>query len=212
MDTNIQIQALKSQIENIKLQIDNIEMQSNNILMMNNNSINEQILNLSIQMFNAGIQAFNTGKNMNMMMNIQNSYNKLKKISEQINSIISEYDNMNQIQLMQQQMMMQQMQQQMMMQQQIEAQQQIMQPQIKEKKFKYNVTFKTTQGKINNLITDFDVTVEELLNRYINNYYGPVKGGLIFLFNGQKIKMNEQRTVLDFFEIVENPNIIVNNY
>ena len=60
--------------------------------MMNNNSISEQILNLSIQMFNAGIQAFNTGKNMNMMMNIQNSYNKLKKISEQINSIISEYE------------------------------------------------------------------------------------------------------------------------
>ena len=85
-------------------------------------TISEQILNISIQMLNAGIQAFNTGKNMNMMMNIQNSYDKLKKISVQINSIISEYDNMNQMQLMQQQMMMQQMQQQMMMQQQIEAQ------------------------------------------------------------------------------------------
>ena len=210
MDTNIQIQSIKSQIENIKLQIDNIEMQSNNMFMMNNDSISEQIINLSIQMFNAGIQAFNTGKNLNMMMNTQNSYDKLKKISEQINSIISEYDNMNQIQLMQQQMMMQQMQQQMMMQQQIEAQQQIMQPQIKEKKFKYNVTFKTVKGKVNNLVADLDITIEELLNKYINEIYGPAKG-LVFLYNANKIKRNEQRTVKDFFRLNDNPIIIVNN-
>ena len=209
MDTNIQIQALKSQIENIKLQIDNIEMQSNNMLMMNNNSINEQILNLSIQMFNAGIQAFNTGKNMNIMMNMQTFYDKLKKISEQINSIIIEYDNMNQMQLMQQQMMMQQMQQQIMMQQQIEAQQQLMQPHIKEK---YNVTFKTTKGKKDNLAVDYDMTVEELLNRYINNYYGPVNGKLVFLYNAKQIKMNEKRTIKDFFICNNHPIITVDNY
>ena len=110
-------------------------------------------------------------------MNIQNSYDKLKKISVQINSIISEYDNKNQMQLMQQQMMMQQMQQQIMMHQQIEAQQQLMQPHIKEK---YNVIFKTTLGKKDNLAVDYDMTVEELLNRYINDYYGPVKGRLVF--------------------------------
>ena len=204
MDTNIQIQALKSQIDNIKLQIDNIEMQSNNMLMMNN-SISEQILNISIQMFNAGIQAFNTGKNMNMMMNIQNSYDKLKKISVQINSIISEYDNKNQMQLMQQQMMMQQMQQQIMMHQQIEAQQQLMQPHIKEK---YNVTFKTTRGKRNNLVVDYDMTVEELLNRYINDYYGPVKGRLVFLYNARQIERNEKRTVKGFFDNI-NPRVTV---
>ena len=197
MDTNIQIQSIKSQIENIKLQIDNIEMQSNNMLMMNNNSISEKILNLSIQMFNAGIQAFNTGKNMNMMMNMQNSYDKLKKISVQINSIISEYDNMNQMQLMQQQMMMQQMQQQIMMQQQIEAQQQLMKPHLKEK---FNVIFQTVQGKKDGLAVDYDMTVEELLNRYINDYHGPVKGKLVFLYNARQIKRNEKRTVKDFFD------------
>ena len=209
MDSSIQIQSIKSQIENIKLQIDNIEMQSNNMLMMNNNSISEQILNLSIQMFNAGIQAFNTGKNMKMMMNIQNSYDNLKKISVQINSIISEYDNMNQMQLMQQQMMMQQMQQQIMMQQQIEAQQQLMQPHIKEK---YNVTFKTTKGKRNNLVVDYDMTVEELLNRYINNYYGPINGKLVFLYNAKQIKMNEKRTIKDFFDKTTNPRITVDEH
>ena len=208
MDTHIQIQSIKSQIENIKLQIDNIEMQSNNMLMMNNNSISEQILNISIQMLNAGIQAFNTGKNMNMMMNIQNSYDKLKKISVQINSIISEYDNKNQMQLMQQQMIMQQMQQQIMMQQQIEAQQQLMQPHIKEK---YNVTFKTTGGKENNLVVDYDMTVEELLNKYINNYYGPVKGKLVFLYNASRIKRNEKSIIRLYFESI-NPRITVDEY
>ena len=204
MDTNIQIQSIKSQIENIKLQIDNIEMQNNNMLMMNN-SISEQILNLSIQMFNAGIQAFNTGKNMNMMMNMQNSYDKLKKISEQINSIISEYDNIN-MQLMQQQMMMQQMQ------QQFQAQHQILQPQINNKKFKYNVIFKTPSGKTDNFAVDFDITVEELLNKYINEYYGPVKGRLFFLYMASEIKRNEKRTVENFFKTFYNPQIIVNNY
>ena len=209
MDTNIQIQSIKSQIENIKLQIDNIEMQSNNMLMMNNNSISEQILNISIQMLNAGIQAFNTGKNMNLMMNMQTFYNKLKKISEQINSIIIEYDNMNQMQLMQQQMMMQQMQQQMMMQQQIPAQQQIIHS-------KYNVTFNAVTGKKHFLIVDYDITVEELLIKYINKYheyYEPFKvKGLVFLFNASRIKENEQKTVEDYFKPIVNPIITVNFY
>ena len=138
-------------------------------------------------------------------MNLQNSYDKLKKISEQINSIISEYDNIN-MQLMQQQMMMQQMQ------QQFQEQQQIMQPQINNKKFKYNAIFKTPSGKTDILAVDFDITVEELLNKYINEYYGPVKGRLVFLYNVSRIKRNEQRTVENFFKIVYNPQIIVNNY
>ena len=79
------------------------------------------------------------------------------------------------------------MQQQMMMQQHINAEQQIMQPQIIDK---YNVTFQTTQGKKNNLVVDYDMTVEELLNKYINNYYGPVKGRLVFLYNARQIKRN----------------------
>ena len=55
MDTNIQIQSLKSQIDNMKLQINNIELQNNNMNMMMGDTINDQLLNLSIQMFKAGI-------------------------------------------------------------------------------------------------------------------------------------------------------------
>ena len=75
----------------MKLQIDNIEMQNNTSNMFNPSMICEEIINISIQMFNAGIQAFNTGKNMNMMMmNLQNFYNQMKTISEQLNLILNE--------------------------------------------------------------------------------------------------------------------------
>ena len=105
-------------------------------------------------------------------------------------------------------MMMQQMQQQIMWQQPFEAQQQIMQPQIIDK---YNVTFQTTQGKKNNLVVDYDMTVEELLNKYINNYYGPVKGRLVFLYNASRIKRNDKSIIKDFFKLATHPQIVVNN-
>ena len=54
MDTNLQIQGIKSQVNNMKLQIENIEMQNNNGFMMQN-PIGEQLLNLSIQMLNSGL-------------------------------------------------------------------------------------------------------------------------------------------------------------
>ena len=75
----------------MKLQINNIEMQIDNSMMTNPSIICEQVLNISMQMFNVGIQAFNTGKNMNMMMmNLQNFYNQMKTISEQLNLILNE--------------------------------------------------------------------------------------------------------------------------
>ena len=183
MDTNIQIQSIKSQIENIKLQIDNIEMQSNNMLMMNNNSINEQILNLSIQMFNAGIQAFNTGKNMNMMMNLQNFYNQMKTISEQLNLILKE----NSMQPHPQQVIMQQ---------------QMQHPQILFQPNMISIEFKNTEGWKKFITIDFESTVEEALNRFIKKAYGSsINKKLVFFYNAQEIKRNEQRKIGDFFGV-----------
>ena len=48
MNSNIQIQTLKSKIENMKLQIDNISIQNNNNMFMMNNPIGGQLINLSI--------------------------------------------------------------------------------------------------------------------------------------------------------------------
>ena len=99
MSDDIQIQTLKSQIENMKLQIDNIEMQNQNMnqMMMGSSIIGEQLLNLSIQLLNAGIQTFNTSKI--LVMNIDKYIQQLKKVSEQINSIITDYEGMNMMQM-----------------------------------------------------------------------------------------------------------------
>ena len=106
MDIKNQIQLINTQIMNIKLEIDKIDMQTNNLFMINYNLISEQLLNISIQMLNTGIQTFNIGKNISMNYNIY--FEKLKLISEQINSIINENNIIQQQQMMQQQWMMMQ--------------------------------------------------------------------------------------------------------
>ena len=119
MDIGLQIQGIKTFIDNMKLQIENIEIQNNNAmnpLIMN--QIGDQLLNLSIQMLNNGIQYFNNFKYLSM--NINQYYEKLTIISQQINNILASQQMMNQ-------MAQQQMQQQMLLQQQM-MQAQIMEP------------------------------------------------------------------------------------
>ena len=149
MNSDSQIQSIKSHIENLKMQIDNIETQ-NNSMMMGNSRIGEQLINLSIQMLNTGIQTFILGKDNFEMIDITKFHNQIKKIKEQIKSIESETEPMNpmmgnpmgmgmadsqdgmQQQMMQQQMMQQQMMQQQMMQQQMMQQQMMQQQQAAE--------------------------------------------------------------------------------
>ena len=203
MDAIIQIQSLKSQIENMKLQVDNIQIQNYNISLMNN-QIGEQILNLSIQLFNAGIQAFNMGKNMIMLINKENVYEQLKKISERINSMIS-FD-------IQQKIMQQQMIQQSMMQPQI-IQQPMMQSQMMNGQRKYiTVSFKLTNGKTINITVNSGSTVEELLKKFIAKDSEFQNGRINFIFNGKQINMNEKKAVIDFFKFSHNPNIMVMEY
>ena len=177
----MQIQSLKSHIENMKLQIDNIEMQISNSMMVNYSIISEQVLNISIQMFNAGIQAFNTGKNMNMMMNLQNFYNQIRTISEQLNLILNE----NIIQQFLQQPMMQQ---------------QMQPPQLLIPQDTMVLKFENAKGMKTVINIDFESTVEEALNRFIKKTYGSsINKKLIFMYNAKEIKMNEQMKIRDFF-------------
>ena len=109
MNFNFQIQPLKSQIINMRFQIDNIELQMNNNSLYpmnienftntfkNNCQISEQLLSLSIQLINTGIQAFNIGKEFG---NIQNYLWQLKQISDQINIIIINENNILQQKIM----------------------------------------------------------------------------------------------------------------
>ena len=157
MDIKNQIQLINTQIMNIKLGIDKIDMQTNNLFMINYNLISEQLLNISIQMLNTGIQTFNIGKNISMNYNIY--FEKLKLISEQINSLINENNIIQQQQMMQQQWMMMQNNLPMNIQP-LNIQQS--KPEI------YNIIFSIQEGNIKTIHAQNGMTVQELINKFIN--------------------------------------------
>ena len=234
MDSNFQIQNIKFMIENMKLQIDNIEKQNNSMMMGMNDSISEQLFNLGLQIFNVGIQTITTGKNINCSNYSEKFITQIKKIKEQINSIIKDYNmqqQMMQQQMMQQQMMQQQMMQAQMMQQQMEAQmmqqqmlqQQMMQQQLLAEQEAQNMNilnnmdtlniikktfiFRKTNGSKTTIKQNIEATVEHLLNKYINQSMSYKK--LRFVNNGKIIKNNEQRKIKDYFNGDDNIIILV---
>ena len=157
MDIKNQIQLINTQIMNIKLGIDNIDMQTNNLFMINYNLISEQLLNISIQMLNTGIQTFNIGKNISMNYNIY--FEKLKLISEQINSLINENNIIQQQQMMQQQWMMMPNNPPMNIQP-LNIQQS--KPDI------YYIIFSVQGGNRITIYAQNGITVQELINKFIN--------------------------------------------
>ena len=133
---------------------------------------------------NTGIQTFNYGKNM-MMMNMNSMeyfYEELKKVSEQINLVINEYNNYKQ-----QNMIL--MQQNLMMQQQCE-------PKIKF----VNLRFDHSSGKKSVIAVKYGTTVKEALNLYFIKEFGNPVDKIIFYYNGSLINKNEPSFVEIFFE------------
>ena len=198
METNNQIQLIQSQIMNMKFQIDNISIQNNNMQMMNNTQIGEQLLNLSMQILNTGIQTFNIGKK--LVMNCYNYIEQLKMISEQINSLI----NSNNIMPQQPMMMMPPLPPPMLIQQNwmnlyqnendFNEQEN---PYNNQKDNKVNVIFRATSGNITNLIVDKGITIQELLNKYINKRgLNPlITLNFLNLNDGFSLKRNDKRKV-----------------
>ena len=192
MDIDLQIQGIKTFIDNMKLQVENIEIQNNNNAMnpLMMNQIGDQLLNLSIQMLNNGIQYFNNFKYLSM--NINQYIEKLKVISQQINTILASQ---------------QMMQQQVMQQQQKFLQQQMIQPQMMEpmqmhlnnNEKKFNAVFTDTRGRKTNLIVDGDITMKELIDKYMNRVYGYENKNLVFICNGT-INRNSQTKLREFAE------------
>ena len=189
MDISLQIQGIKTFIDNMKLQVENIEIQNNknamNPLMMN--QIGDQLLNLSVQMLGNGIQYFNNFKYLSM--NINQYIEKLKVISQQINNILTSPQMMNQM-VQQQQMLLQQqmMQPQMMM--------EPMQMKLNNNEKKFNIVFENSFGTKTNLIVDGDITIKELIDKYMNRVYGYENKDLKFICNGtfnrnSQIKLRE---------------------
>ena len=180
METNNQIQLLKSQIMNIKSGLDNISLQNNNMLIMNNIQVGELLLNLSIQILNTGIQAFNIGKNISM--NYNKYFDQLKLISQQINSLINENNLIQQKQMRQlQQMMIPPI----MIQQNQNEQFQNSSQDVTNKEFveKINVLFEESRGIKILIPADPNMTLENLFNIYESK----IK---------DKISMNEMENII----------------
>ena len=65
---------------------------------------------------------------------------------------------------------------------------------------KTNVVFNTQKGHTTNMIASYNMKIKDLLLNYVQRLgLGPGVMGdsLFFLFNGQKIDLNEERTVFD---------------
>ena len=191
MDTDIQIQAIKSQIEYMHLQIDNIQNQ-NNIMDMNmmNNQIGEQLFNLSFQLLNTGMQAFNTGKKIIDVVNADKFYEKLKYISEQINQITIQN-------LMDKMKHQQQMNKQMIMNPQMDHYYQMMNSHFDNRPVK-NIRFDDNNGLKIIIRAKYGTKVEEVLKEYKEKISGNDKK-FVFLYNALQIKENERRVIEDFF-------------
>ena len=191
MDINLQIQGIKSTIDNMKLQIENIEIQNNNpLLQMMKNQVGDQLLNLSIQMLNTGIQLFNYS--INLAMDKNKFFMQLQIISEQINSKINSFnaEKINQ-QIIQQQMMQQPM-----------IQQQMEHNQIGLGK-KINAIFLQLQfGKKKiNFVVDEDITIKQLLDKYMERVYGYENKEIRFIVNATILERNNSSKLLDFLRI-----------
>ena len=187
MDTNFQIQSLKSQLESIKLQMDNIEMQNNSLQM--SNPIGQQLFILSMQLFNAGIQAFNTGKIMYKANDNKKFYEQLRKISEQINSIIKESD----IQQIPQTTL---------------IQQQAFNPPLTNQMNTSIIVFQnSTIGITTNIKAVNELTMEELFKKYVKEVYGETKKKISFFYDSKKISRDEKRKIKEILNLNEIPTI-----
>ena len=186
MDYTFQILSIKSQLESMKLQMDNIEIQNKSMEM--SNPIGEQLFNLSMQLINIGIQAFNLGKNMYKVKDTDRFYNQLKKLTDQINSLINEKEEEKQ-----QEMLLK------------EIQNKTVQNQIRIKNIIFN---NTTIGLKTNIQTPINITMENLFKKYVNQVYGNTKKKISYFYDSKKIGREDKRTVEEVFGPNESPEII----
>ena len=200
MELGLQIQGLKTFLDYMKLQVENIEMQNNTMNPLMMNQIGEQLLNISIQMLNNGIQYFTNFKYLSI--NINQYYEKLTVISQQINNILTSQQMMQPNMLLQQQMI----------------QDQMMEPmkiQTNNNIKRFNIIFKDTEGRSTTLVVGADTTIKELIDKYMNKAYGYEKKDLEFIFNAYRIDRNSQTKLREYFRSWLHcdtlPNITVND-
>ena len=152
------------------------------------NPIGEQLFNLCMQLINIGIQAFNLGKNMYKAKDTDRFYNQLKKLTDQINSLINEKEEEKQ-----QEMLLK------------EIQNETIQNQIRLKNIIFN---NTTIGLKTNIQTPINISMENLFKKYVNQVYGNTNKKISYFYDSKKIGRDDKRTVEEVFGPNESPEII----
>ena len=80
---------------------------------------------------------------------------------------------------------------------------------------KMNITFKTIQGKVHNIIVNFETTIDQLLRIYLKriNRVELIKGNnnICFLWRAYRLKFWDKSKIFHFFEYCRNPIIVVVN-
>ena len=81
---------------------------------------------------------------------------------------------------------------------------------------KMKIIFRTTQGKETDLTVKTDLTIDELLKKYLKTVGRPelIKDKakkICFLFNALQLKFGDNTSVGSYFKYVQNPKIVVND-
>ena len=89
----------------------------------------------------------------------------------------------------------------------------VQQQMLNEPKKMANITFENAsypKGKRFEVIrTTFETKIKDVLNQYIDKYYGQTNIKLDFIYNANKIDRNEQKNIEQFFGVYKNPVITV---
>ena len=115
-------------------------------------------------------------------------YNQLKKLTDQINSLINEKEEEKQ-----QEMLLK------------EIQNKTVQNQIRIKNIIFN---NTTIDLKTNIQTPINITMENLFKKYVNQVYGNTNKKISYFYDSNKIGRDDKRTIEEVLGPIESPEII----
>ena len=74
-----------------------------------------------------------------------------------------------------------------------------MQMQLNNNRRKKTFFFQDTSGRQTNLIVDEDITIKELIDKYMNRVYGYENEDLVFIINANNIDRNSQIKLREYY-------------
>ena len=80
---------------------------------------------------------------------------------------------------------------------------------LNEHKRMANITFENARKQKGVICTTLETKIKDVLNQYIDKYYGQTNIKLVFIFNANKIDRNEQKNIEQFFGFYKDKNPII---